>query len=367
MKKNIEITPNIETLFGTRDENLRLLEDGLNVAINLRANSIEISGEANDVGRADQVFADYDHLVRNGHSFVNGDLGDMIRVLTADSSATLRGLAEAGKQRSFGKRTVQPKSINQRRYLETIEKHDMVFGVGPAGTGKTYLAVAMAISALVSKRVNRIVLARPAVEAGERLGFLPGTLQEKVDPYLRPLYDALYDMLEPDKVDRYLEKNVIEIAPIAFMRGRTLNDAFVILDEAQNTTSEQMKMFVTRLGFNSKAVITGDITQIDLPNANRSGLIEALEVLRNVEGIRFCHFDEGDVVRHHLVQRIIRAYDDYKGRNEQLSLSLEPKAVSNQNLVRGSETQVQPASLDREAALAEVPPSQPPPQDRAVE
>ncbi len=232
----------------------------------------------------------------------------------------MRGLAEAGKQRSFGKRSVQPKSINQRRYLEAIEKNDMVFGVGPAGTGKTYLAVAMAISALMAKRVNRIVLARPAVEAGERLGFLPGTLQEKVDPYLRPLYDALYDMLEPDKVDRYLEKNVIEIAPIAFMRGRTLNDAFVILDEAQNTTSEQMKMFVTRLGFNSKAVITGDITQIDLPNANRSGLVEASDILGNVEGIHFCYFDEGDVVRHHLVQRIIRAYDDHKGRNEQLSL-----------------------------------------------
>ena len=276
MKKNIEISPNIETLFGTRDENLRLLEDGLKVAINLRADSIEIAGAAPDVARAEQVFTDYQHLQRSGHAFVNGDLGDMIRVLTTDSTATLRGLAEAGKQRSFGKRSVQPKSINQRRYLEAIEKHDMVFGIGPAGTGKTYLAVAMAISTLMSKRVNRIVLARPAVEAGERLGFLPGTLQEKVDPYLRPLYDALYDMLDPDKVDRLLEKNVIEIAPIAFMRGRTLNDAFVILDEAQNTTSEQMKMFVTRLGFNSKAVITGDITQIDLPNANRSGLVEAI-------------------------------------------------------------------------------------------
>ena len=325
MKKNIEISPNIETLFGTRDENLRLLEDGLNVTINLRADSIEITGAAPDVNRVEQVFADYDQLQRTGHSFVNGELGSMIRVLTSDRTATLRGLAEAGKQRSFGKRTVQPKSINQRRYLEAIEKHDMVFGVGPAGTGKTYLAVAMAISALLSKRVNRIVLARPAVEAGERLGFLPGTLQEKVDPYLRPLYDALYDMLEPDKVDRYLEKNVIEIAPIAFMRGRTLNDAFVILDEAQNTTSEQMKMFVTRLGFNSKAVITGDVTQIDLPNANRSGLVEAVDILGKVEGIHFCYFDDGDVVRHHLVQRIIRAYEDYKGRNEQLSLSLELK------------------------------------------
>jgi phosphate starvation-inducible PhoH-like protein len=206
----------------------------------------------------------------------------------------------------------------------------MVFGIGPAGTGKTYLAVAMGISALLAKRVNRIILARPAVEAGERLGFLPGTLQDKIDPYLRPLYDALYDMLDPEKVDRYLEKNVIEIAPIAFMRGRTLNDSFVILDEAQNTTSEQMKMFVTRLGFNSKAVITGDVTQIDLPNARRSGLLEAVDILKRVEGLTFVHFDEGDVVRHHLVQRIIRAYDEHKNKlaEQQLSL-LEPKSNIN--------------------------------------
>src|SRR5512142_90170 len=324
MKKNIDISPNIETLFGTRDENLHVLEDGLNVTIDLKAESIEIEGAARDVARAEQVFADYDELRRVGHPFNNGDLGAMLRVLIADPSATLRGLAEAGRQRSFGKRTVQPKSLNQRRYVEAIEKHDMVFGIGPAGTGKTYLAVAMAISALVAKRVNRIILARPAVEAGERLGFLPGTLQEKVDPYLRPLYDALYDMLDPEKVDRYLEKNVIEIAPIAFMRGRTLNDSFVILDEAQNTTSEQMKMFVTRLGFNSKAVITGDITQIDLPNASKSGLVEAMKVLANVEGISFQTFDEGDVVRHHLVQRIIRAYDEFKvARDQQMSLGWE--------------------------------------------
>ena len=247
----------------------------------------------------------------------------------ADPSVTLRQLAEAGKQRSVGnKRQVQPKSVNQRQYLEAIEQSDMVFGIGPAGTGKTYLAVAMAISALVSKKVARIILARPAVEAGERLGFLPGTLQEKVDPYLRPLYDALYDLLEPEKVDRFLEKNVIEIAPIAFMRGRTLNDSFVILDEAQNTTSEQMKMFVTRLGFNSKAVITGDITQIDLPNPSRSGLIEAMNVLQGVEGIRFQMFTEADVVRHHLVQRIIRAYEDFRARDDrQLSLQLEADAA----------------------------------------
>jgi phosphate starvation-inducible protein PhoH and related proteins len=331
MKKSIEISPQIETLFGTRDENVRLLEDGLNINIDLRSDSIELEGSARDVARAEQVFADYDHLQRSGYTFNNGDLGSMLRVVLADSKATLRGLAEAGRQRAFGRRTVQPKSVNQRRYLEAIENHDMVFGIGPAGTGKTYLAVAMAISALQSKRVNRIILARPAVEAGERLGFLPGTLQDKIDPYLRPLYDALYDLLEPEKVDRYLEKNVIEIAPIAFMRGRTLNDSFVILDEAQNTTTEQMKMFVTRLGFNSKAVITGDVTQIDLPNARRSGLLEAAEVLKNVEGLTFAYFDDTDVVRHQLVQRIIRAYDEHKNRvAEQLPL-LESRANGKAN------------------------------------
>jgi phosphate starvation-inducible PhoH-like protein len=322
MKKSIEISPQIETLFGTRDENVRLLEDGLNINIDLRSDAIELEGSARDVARAEQVFADYDHLQRSGHTFNNGDLGSMLRVLLADPKVTLRSLAEAGRQRAFGRRTVQPKSVNQRRYLEAIENHDMVFGIGPAGTGKTYLAVAMAISALQSKRVNRIILARPAVEAGERLGFLPGTLQDKIDPYLRPLYDALYDLLEPEKVDRYLEKNVIEIAPIAFMRGRTLNDSFVILDEAQNTTSEQMKMFVTRLGFNSKAVITGDVTQIDLPNARRSGLLEAVDVLKNVQGLSFVYFDEADVVRHHLVQRIIRAYDERKNRGAEGQMEL---------------------------------------------
>src|SRR5271170_16271 len=329
MKKSIEISPNIETLFGTRDENVRLLEDGLNVNIDLRANSISLEGTPQDVARAEQIFTDYDYLHRSGHAFNNGDLNSMLRVLIADPKVTLRGLAEAGKQRSFGRRTVQPKSANQRRYLDAIENHDMVFGIGPAGTGKTYLAVAMAISALLNKQVNRIILARPAVEAGEHLGYLPGTLQEKIDPYLRPLYDALFDMLEPERVERYLEKNVIEIAPIAFMRGRTLNDSFVILDEAQNTTSEQMKMFVTRLGFGSKAVITGDVTQIDLPNARRSGLIEAVDILQGVNGLAFVHFDESDVVRHHLVQRIIRAYDEHKTKlaEQQLPL-LEPKPVA---------------------------------------
>jgi len=322
MKKSIEIVPNIENLFGTRDENLQILEGGLRVHIGLKSNSVEIDGAARDVVRAEQVFADFDHLNRAGFEFKNGDLGSMLRVVAEDPSTTLRGLAEAGRQRSFGKRQVQPKSMNQRRYLDAIEKYDMVFAIGPAGTGKTYLAVAMAVSALNNKKVSRIILARPAVEAGERLGFLPGTLQEKVDPYLRPLYDALYDLMEPERVDRALEKNVIEIAPIAFMRGRTLNDSFIILDEAQNTTSEQMKMFVTRMGFNSKCVITGDITQIDLPNVRRSGLVEAGDVLKNVEGISFNYFAEEDVVRHHLVQRIVRAYDE-RTRNQQMSLLRE--------------------------------------------
>jgi len=320
MKKNVDISPDLGTLFGARDENLHLLEDGMNVSINVKSDSVEIEGAANDVSRAEQVFTDYEHLRRAGHAFHNGDLSSMLRVVTSDPTVSLRSLAEAGRQRSFGKRPVQPKSINQRRYIEAIENNDMVFGVGPAGTGKTYLAVAMAVSALLTKKVNRIILARPAVEAGERLGFLPGTLQEKIDPYLRPLYDALYDMLDPEKVDRYLEKNVIEIAPIAFMRGRTLNDSFIILDEAQNSTSEQMKMFVTRLGFNSKAVITGDVTQIDLPGAKRSGLLEAMDILNNIDGVVFMHFDETDVVRHQLVQRIIRAYDEHKSRSPQIPL-----------------------------------------------
>ncbi len=351
MKKNIDIAKNIETLFGTRDENLHLLEEGLNVAIDLKAECVEIEGAARDVARAEQVFSDYAHLQRTGFVFNNGDLGSMLKILSSDPNATLRGLAEAGRQRSFGKRTVQPKSPNQRRYVEAIENYDMVFGVGPAGTGKTYLAVAMAISALVAKKVSRIILARPAVEAGERLGFLPGTLQEKVDPYLRPLYDALYDMMDPERIDRYLEKNVIEIAPIAFMRGRTLNDSFVILDEAQNTTSEQMKMFVTRLGFNSKAVITGDITQIDLPSNKRSGMLEAMDILGSVNGISFVQFDESDVVRHHLVQRIIRAYDDYKTRmnGDQMVLPINGKSGRN-----GSQPLLEPMPPAPEAAPEHV-------------
>ena len=321
-KKALEITPGIEPLYGNHDENLRLLEDGLHVQIDLRSDAIHVTGEEVQVARAAQVFADFDALRKIGISLQNGELHALLKLVVADPKSTLRGLVEAGKQRSAGvKRMVQPRSGNQKKYVEAIEANDMTFGLGPAGTGKTYLAVAMAVSALMAKKVSRIILVRPAVEAGERLGFLPGSLQEKVDPYLRPLYDALYDLLDQEKVDKLLERNVIEVAPLAFMRGRTLSDAFIIMDEAQNTTIEQMKMFVTRLGNNSKAVITGDLTQTDLPNPKKSGLLDALNVLDGVEGIKFCHFEDVDVVRHHLVQRIVRAYDSY-GRAQQLPLAI---------------------------------------------
>jgi phosphate starvation-inducible protein PhoH and related proteins len=331
MKASVRISRGVESLFGTRDENIRLFESGLGVHTQLVDNNLEIEGEAGNVSRAEHILEDYNTLMREGHVFNNGDLNSYLRVVTLDPEVSLRALVHSGKQRNFGKKILAPKSVNQRRYLEAIERNDMVFGIGPAGTGKTYLAVAMAVSALINKQVARIILTRPAVEAGERLGFLPGTLQEKVDPYLRPLYDALYDMLEADRVEKLLEKNVIEVAPIAFMRGRTLNDSFIILDEAQNSTPEQIKMVLTRLGFNSKMVINGDITQIDLPNARRSGLIEATDVLRGVEGISFVQFDDKDVVRHTLVQRIVRCYEKYNeniGAGRQLALSLdEPEAA----------------------------------------
>src|SRR5487761_2060002 len=325
MKSNVQISRGIESLFGTRDENIRLIEDGLNVRTRLLNDSLEIEGDDHAVERASSILNDYEALVREGHVFHNGDLKSFLRVVTAEWHTTLRGLVDSGKQRSFGKKIVAPKTMTQRRYVDAIERHDLVFGIGPAGTGKTYLAVAMAVSALLSKRVSRIILTRPAVEAGERLGFLPGTFQEKVDPYLRPLYDALFDMLEAEKVDKLLEREVVEVAPLAFMRGRTLNDSFIILDEAQNSTSEQMKMVLTRQGFNSKMVVTGDVTQIDLPNGRRSGLLDACEILRGVEGISFVYFDERDVVRHQLVQRIVKAYErhgEMTGAGRQLALKL---------------------------------------------
>jgi phosphate starvation-inducible PhoH-like protein len=329
MKASVRISRGVESLFGTRDENIRLIESGLGIHTQLIDNNLEIEGEAENVSRAERILEDYNSLVREGHIFNNGDLNSYLRVVTLDREVSLRTLVQSGKQRNFGKKVLAPKSVNQRRYLEAIERNDLVFGVGPAGTGKTYLAVAMAISALINKQVARIILTRPAVEAGERLGFLPGTLQEKVDPYLRPLYDALYDMLESERVEKLLERNVIEVAPIAFMRGRTLNDSFIILDEAQNSTAEQMKMVLTRQGFNSKMVVNGDVTQIDLPTGRRSGLVDAVEILKGIEGISFVQFDDKDVVRHTLVQRIVKAYERYNetiGAGRQLTLKLSEPA-----------------------------------------
>jgi len=314
MRRTVQIAGGVEILFGTLDENVKLLESTLHVITQMQDGHLAIEGEAAQVDRAIRIVEEYNQLLREGRRMSHGDVKDMIRVATQDSKITLKQVLEPGapvRPRIFGKKNVTPKSPNQRLFMEAIEKHDMTFAVGPGGTGKTYIAVAMAVSALLTKQVDRIILARPAVEAGERLGFLPGTLQQKIDPYMRPLYDALYDMLDADKLERFLEKGIVEVAPLAFMRGRTLNDSFVILDEAQNTTSEQMKMFLTRLGFNSKAVVTGDVTQIDLPAGRRSGLVEALDVVGRIEGISFIRFDDRDVVRHNLVQQIIKAYEEF--------------------------------------------------------
>ncbi len=354
MKSSVQISRGIESLFGTRDENIRLLESELNLRTRLMdGDALEIEGEEPQVRRAERILEDYVSLVQEGHVFDNGDLNSYMRVVTADPEISLRRLVESGKSRSIGKKVLAPKSVNQRRYIDAIEHSDLTFGIGPAGTGKTYLAVAMALGAYLNKRVSRIVLTRPAVEAGERLGFLPGTLQEKVDPYLRPLYDALFDMIDAEKVEKLIERNIIEIAPLAFMRGRTLNDCFIILDEAQNTTIEQMKMVLTRQGFNSKMVVTGDATQIDLPPGKRSGLLNAMEVLPGVEGISFIHFDERDVVRHSLVQRIVKAYDRYNemtAAGRQLSLSL-----GNSSSV-AAEPIVEPLVPQRGVEISELPP-----------
>jgi len=311
MRRTIHISGKLEPFFGTLDENIRLMEDALQVRTHLHDTKLTVEGAVEGVDQAVRIVEEYNHLTRHGRVLSSGEVKSLMRVATEEPHESPREMFEHGRTRSFGKKTVTPKNASQRRYMEEIETHDMAFGIGPGGTGKTYLAVAMAVSALLTKQVNRIILARPAVEAGERLGFLPGTLQEKIDPYMRPLYDALYDMLDADKLERFLEKGIIEMAPLAFMRGRTLNDSFVILDEAQNTTSEQMKMFLTRLGFNSKAVITGDVTQIDLPAGKRSGLVEAVEICAGIPGISVVQFGEKDVVRHNLVQQIIRAYEEH--------------------------------------------------------
>jgi phosphate starvation-inducible protein PhoH and related proteins len=305
----------IATLYGAHDGNLKHIESLFGVAIRTHGDELIVEGEKAAEQRVERIFEQLSNLMAEGYELKNGDVKTAAQLVANDGGVNLRDyfLREGQKQPEGTRRRVNPKSSNQRGYLEAIERFDIVFGVGPAGTGKTYLAMAQAVSYLLAKKVTRIVLARPAVEAGEKLGFLPGDLQEKVNPYLRPLYDALYDMMDTERANRLVERGTIEVAPIAFMRGRTLNDAFVILDEAQNTTSEQMKMFLTRLGFGSKAVVTGDITQIDLPQPRQSGLVEALRIVKDIEGIGFIYFDERDVVRHRLVQQIVKAYDAVSG------------------------------------------------------
>jgi phosphate starvation-inducible PhoH-like protein len=315
--KQIELPPRgLETLFGVHDQNIKYLESLLDVQINGRGHSLNVDGDPNDVDTVERILKDFAALFAEGRQFTDKELREAFAQIAEDRAYSLRDYFTKSRFSPAGKKQVAPKSAMQRRYIETITQKDIVFGIGPAGTGKTYLGVAMAVQALMQKQVNRIVLARPAVEAGEKLGFLPGDLQEKVDPYLRPLYDALFDLVDYERVTKLLEKRVIEIAPLAFMRGRTLSDAFVILDEAQNTTSEQMKMFLTRIGFGSKAVITGDVTQIDLPTGKRSGLVEAERVLAGIDGIDFVYFSDKDVVRHKLVQMIIKAYESHTKKSE---------------------------------------------------
>lgn len=316
--KKIELPPRgLETLFGVHDQNIKYLESLLDVRIDARGQDVSIDGDPADVETVQRILQDFSDLFKEGKHFTDKELREAFAQIAEDRAFSLRDYFTKARFNPAGKKQVAPKSVNQRRYLQAIQEKDVVFGIGVAGTGKTYLAVAMAVQALVQKQVNRIVLARPAVEAGEKLGFLPGDLQDKVDPYLRPLYDALFDLIDYERVTRLLEKRVIEVAPLAFMRGRTLSDAFIILDEAQNTTSEQMKMFLTRIGFGSKAVITGDVTQVDLPTGKRSGLVEAERILSGLEDIEFVYFTDKDVVRHKLVQLIIRAYEE-QGKKSQI-------------------------------------------------
>jgi len=307
----------IPSLFGELDRNLRLIEDLFAVHLSARGNKVQIEGEERSVSRVERLLAQLSDMISQGTISHKEDVSSAIRASSADPTSSLREIFQETIPVSQRKRQVAAKNETQRKYIEAIKLHDVVFGIGPAGTGKTYLAMAMAVSALLRREVSRIILVRPAVEAGEKLGFLPGDLMEKVNPYLRPLYDALYDMIETEKANKLVERGDIEIAPLAFMRGRTLNDSFIILDEAQNTTSEQMKMFLTRLGFNSKTVVTGDVTQIDLPGGKNSGLIEVQKILVDVEGIRFLYFTNKDVVRHRLVQQIIRAYERHTEAHEQ--------------------------------------------------
>ncbi len=324
MDKNGKITKQINLedndlamrLFGRGGENIKRFEKKLGVDLNTRGSLVTIQGEADKVETAARIITELYSLLQKGYSFYPHDLDYAVRMSTSEKGVRLEDIFMDTVYVSFRKKVIAPKSISQKKYIDAIRKHDIVFGIGPAGTGKTYLAMAMAVAALTSKEVDRVILTRPAVEAGEKLGFLPGDLAAKVDPYLRPLYDALHDMVDYEHAQKLLERGAIEVAPLAFMRGRTLNDSFVILDEAQNTTIEQMKMFLTRLGFGSKAVVTGDITQIDLPLAKPSGLVEVQKILQSVDGIDFVFFSETDVVRHPLVQDVIRAFERMEARRK---------------------------------------------------
>jgi phosphate starvation-inducible protein PhoH and related proteins len=313
MRRQVEVSNEVAAaLSGANDEILRTLEAHVDCKLYLRGNVITLDGEAEAVAAASVVVRELSELIEQGHEIAEGTIAAVTDALDQHASPAEVLEDVVWRHRST---KVGPKTVNQKRYVDSIRTNTITFGIGPAGTGKTFLAVAMAAAALSRREVNRIILTRPAVEAGERLGFLPGDLMAKIDPYLRPLFDALHDMIDPEKVATHLERNVIEVAPLAFMRGRTLNDSFVILDEAQNTSPEQMKMFLTRLGFNSKMVITGDITQIDLPRDQRSGLVVVSEILRDVEGVEFVRFGGADVVRHRLVQRIVEAYNDHAERS----------------------------------------------------
>ncbi|MGB7070167.1 MAG: PhoH family protein [Pyrinomonadaceae bacterium] len=315
--KKLELPPQgLNTLFGVQDQNIKYLESLLDVSIGARGNELLIDGDDRDITTVETILREFAELFDDGNTFTDRELRDAFKQIAEDRAYSLKDYFLKARFNPSGKKQVAPKTANQRKYLDAIAANDLVFGIGVAGTGKSFLAVAMAVDALFKKQVSRIILTRPAVEAGERLGFLPGDLQEKVDPYLRPLYDALFDLVDSERVTKMLEKRIIEIAPLAFMRGRTLADAFIILDEAQNTTSEQMKMFLTRIGFGSKTVVTGDKTQIDLPRGQKSGLKEAEHILAGLEGIEFTYFDETDVVRHKLVQLIVKAYESHSNNSD---------------------------------------------------
>ena len=315
--KKIELPPQgLKTLFGVQDQNIKYLETLLDLSIGARGNELLVDGDPQNIETVERILKDFAELFDQGNSFSDKELRDAFKQIAEDRAYSLKDYFTRARFNPSGKKAVAPKTANQRRYIEAIQDRDLTFGIGPAGTGKSFLAVALAVQSLFAKQVSRIVLTRPAVEAGEKLGFLPGDLQDKVDPYLRPLYDALFDLVDNERVTKMLEKRIIEIAPLAFMRGRTINDSFIILDEAQNTTGEQMKMFLTRIGFGSKVVVTGDVTQVDLPRGQRSGLKEAERVLQGIEEIEFVYFNDKDVVRHKLVQLIVRAYESQTPNGE---------------------------------------------------